>query len=109
MQLQTLASPFHRYIMPSVRRVYIDTEDMRKLKEKVQALEAQVHQLKKDKKRVMKEQNKRLKEKSEELERYKSKYQKLKETKTKTYVLTYDHEIGIETVQILWFLFNDGC
>lgn len=114
MQLQTLASPFHRYIMPSVRRVYIDTEDMRKLKEKAQALEAQVHQLKKDKKRVMKEQNKRLREKSEELERYKSKYQKLKETKTKasgtkTYVLTYDHEIGIETVQILWFLFNDGC
>ncbi|SJK96989.1 uncharacterized protein ARMOST_00238 [Armillaria ostoyae] len=82
--LQTLASPFHRYIMPSVRRVYIDTEDMRKLKEKAQALEAQVHQLKKDKKRVVKEQNKRLEEKSEELERYKSKYQKLKETKTKT-------------------------
>ncbi|KAK0448658.1 hypothetical protein EV421DRAFT_1783762 [Armillaria borealis] len=81
--LQTLASPFHRYIMPSVRRVYIDTEDMRKLKEKAKALEAQVHRLKKDKKRVVKEQNKRLEEKSEELERYKSKYQKLKETKTK--------------------------
>ncbi|KAK0213271.1 hypothetical protein DFS33DRAFT_1287665 [Desarmillaria ectypa] len=81
--LQSLALPFHRYITPGIRRVYIDVEDMRKLKEKAQALEAQVHQLKKEKKRVVKEQNKRLEEKTEELERYKSKYQKLKETKTK--------------------------
>ncbi|KAK0472515.1 hypothetical protein IW261DRAFT_1507836 [Armillaria novae-zelandiae] len=66
-----------------VRHIYINPKDMHKLKEKAQALEAQVRQLKKDKKRVLEEQNKHLEEKSKELEQYKSKYWKLKETKTK--------------------------